>query len=104
MKKYNSIQDIRDAIDKIDLEIIDLISDRKDLVDEVVKLKKKDQIVDQERIDFILNKLNHEAKKRGIPEQLVEKIWSIMIKTFIEYETKVYDSVHKKYIILFHQP
>ena len=96
MKKYNSIQDIRDAIDKIDLEIIDLISDRKDLVDEVVKLKKKDQIVDQERIDFILNKLNREAKKRGIPEQLVEKIWSIMIKTFIEYETKVYDSVHKK--------
>ncbi|MFL2675263.1 MAG: chorismate mutase [alpha proteobacterium MED-G10] len=96
MKKYNSIQDIRDAIDKIDLEIIDLISDRKDLVDEVVKLKKKDQIVDQERIDFILNKLNHEAKKRGIPEQLVEKIWGIMIKTFIEYETKVYDSVHKK--------
>ncbi len=96
MKKYNSIQDIRDEIDKIDLEIIDLISDRKDLVDEVVKLKKKDQIVDQERIDFILNKLNHEAKKRGIPEHLVEKIWSIMIKTFIEYETKVYDSVHKK--------
>ena len=96
MKKYNSIQDIRDAIDKIDLEIIDLISDRKDLVDEVVKLKKKDQIIDQERIDFILNKLNHEAKKRGIPEQLVEKIWGIMIKTFIEYETKVYDSVHKK--------
>lgn len=96
MKKYNSIQDIRDAIDKIDLEIIDLISDRKDLVDEVVKLKKKDQIVDQERIDFILNKLNHEAKKRGIPEQLVKKIWGIMIKTFIEYETKVYDSVHKK--------
>lgn len=96
MKKYNSIQDIRDEIDKIDLEIIDLISDRKDLVDEVVKLKKKDQIVDQERIDFILNKLNHEAKKRGIPEQLVEKIWGIMIKTFIEYETKVYDSVHKK--------
>tara|TARA_B100000927_G_C16034217_1_gene296388 strand:- start:20 stop:310 length:291 start_codon:yes stop_codon:yes gene_type:complete len=96
MKKYNSIQDIRDEIDKIDLKIIDLISDRKDLVDEVVKLKKKDQIVDQERIDFILNKLNDEAKKRGIPEQLVEKIWSIMIKTFIEYETKVYDSVHKK--------
>ena len=96
MKKYNSIQDIRDEIDKIDLKIIDLISDRKDLVDEVVKLKKKDQIVDQERINFILNKLNHEAKKRGIPEHLIEKIWSIMIKTFIEYETKVYDSVHRK--------
>ena len=96
MKKYNSIQNIRDEIDKIDLKIIDLISERKDLVDEVVKLKKRDQIVDQQRIDFILDKLNGEAKKRGIPEKLVEEIWNIMIKTFIEYETKIYDSVHKK--------
>ena len=96
MKKYNSIQNIRDEIDKIDLKIIDLISERKDLVDEVVKLKRKDQIVDQQRIDFILDKLNGEAKKRGIPEKLVEEIWNIMIKTFIEYEKKIYDSVHKK--------
>ena len=96
MKKYNSIQNIRDEIDKIDLKIIDLISERKDLVDEVVKLKKRDQIVDQQRIDFILDKLNAEAKKRGIPEKLVEEIWNIMIKTFIEYERKIYDSVHKK--------
>ena len=96
MKKYNSIQNIREKIDKIDLKIIDLISERKDLVDEVVKLKKRDQIVDQERIDYILNKLNDEAKKRGIPEKLVDKIWSIMIETFIEYEKKVYDAVHKK--------
>ena len=96
MKKYNSIQNIREKIDNIDLKIIDLISKRKDLVDEVVKLKKRDQIVDQERIDFILNKLNEEAKKRGIPEQLVKKIWNIMIKTFIEYEKRIYDSVHKK--------
>ena len=96
MKKYNSIQNIRDKIDEIDLKIIDLISKRKDLVDEVVKLKKRDQIVDQERINFILNKLNDEAKKRGVPEKLVEKIWNIMINTFIEYEKKIYDSVHKK--------
>ncbi len=96
MKKFNSIQNIRDEIDEIDLKIIDLISQRKDLVDEVVKLKKRDQIVDQQRIDFILNKLNVEAKKRGLPKKLVEKIWNIMIKTFIEYEKKIYDSVHKK--------
>ena len=96
MKKYNSIQDIRDEIDKIDLKIIDLISDRKDLVYEVVKLKNKDQIIDQERINFILSKLNKEAKKRGIPQQLVEKIWKIMITSFIDYEKEIYDSVHKK--------
>ena len=54
---------LENEIDKLDLKIIELISQRKDLVFEVVKLKKKDQIVDQKRIDHILKKLNLEAKK-----------------------------------------
>ena len=65
MKRFNSIEEIRDEIDKIDLKILDLISDRKDLVTEVVKLKKRDQIIDKKRIDFILDKLSSEAKKKA---------------------------------------
>ena len=38
MKKFDSLEDIRKQIDKIDLRILDLISERKDLVTEVVKL------------------------------------------------------------------
>ena len=45
MKNYNSIHEIREKIDKIDLEILDLILKRKDLVTAVVKLKKRDQII-----------------------------------------------------------
>ncbi len=96
MKKFNTIEEIRNEIDKLDLEIIELISQRKDLVSEVVKLKRKDQIIDQERIDHILKKLNLEAKKRGIPEVMIEKLWDIMIRSFIEYEKEIYDEVHKK--------
>ena len=65
MKKFNTIEEIRNEIDKLDLKIVELISQRKDLVSEVVKLKRKDQIIDQERIDQILKKLNLEAKKEG---------------------------------------
>ena len=73
MKKFSTIKEIRNEIDKLDIRIIDLISQRKDLVFEVVKLKKrKDQIVDQERINQILKKLNLEANKKGIPEVLIE--------------------------------
>ena len=64
MKKFDSLEDIRKQIDKIDLRILDLISERKDLVTEVVKLKRRDQIVDKKRIEFILKKLNNEAKKK----------------------------------------
>ena len=56
----------------------------------------KDQIVDQKRIDSILKRLNIEAKKRGIPESMIENLWKIMIKSFIKYEQEIYDQVHKE--------
>lgn len=96
MKKFNTIEEIREEIDNLDLKIIELISQRKDLVFEVVKLKRKDQIVDQKRIDSILKRLNIEAKKRGIPESMIENLWKIMIKSFIKYEQEIYDQVHKE--------
>ena len=96
MKKFNTIEEIRNEIDNLDLKIIQLISQRKDLVFEVVKLKRKDQIVDQKRIDSILKRLNIEAKKRGIPESMIENLWKIMIKSFIKYEQEIYDQVHKE--------
>ena len=39
-EKFNTIEEIRDEIDNLDLKIIELISQRKDLVFEVVKLKR----------------------------------------------------------------
>ena len=96
MKKFSTIKEIRNEIDEIDIRIIELISQRKDLVIEVVKLKRKDQIIDQKRIDDILKKLNLEANKHGIPEVLIEKLWKIMIEGFIEFEMEIYDKVHKK--------
>ena len=65
MKNIKAIEDIRINIDKIDLEILNLIEKRKKLVDRVVKLKTKDEIVDQKRIDSILSKLDGEAKKKS---------------------------------------
>ena len=96
MKKFNTIEEIRNEIDKLDLKIVELISQRKDLVSEVVKLKRKDQIIDQERIDQILKKLNLEAKKRGIPEVMIKKLWEIMIKSFIEKKFMMRCTKNKK--------
>ena len=96
MKKFESLEELRKDIDEIDLKILDLIQKRKDLVTEVVKLKKRDQIVDQKRIEFILNKLRKEALGRGLPVKFIEEVWTLMIKNFIKYEEKVFDEIHKK--------
>ena len=96
MKKFESLEELRKNIDELDLKILDLIEERKDLVTEVVKLKRRDQIVDQKRIEFILNKLKVEASNRGLAVEFIEEIWTLMIKNFIEYEENIFDEIHKK--------
>ena len=96
MKKFESLEELRKNIDELDLKILDLIEKRKDLVTEVVKLKKRDQIVDQKRIEFILNKLKVEASKRGLAVEFIKEVWSLMIRNFIKYEKKIFDEIHKK--------
>jgi len=96
MKKFESLEELRKNIDEIDMKILDLIEKRKNLVIEVVKLKKRDQIVDQKRIEFILNKLKDEASKRGLAVEFIKEIWTLMIKNFIKYEEKIFDEIHKK--------
>lgn len=91
MVKLDKIEDIRFEIDKIDLKILNLISERKDLVTKIVKYKNRDQIVDKKRIDEILFKLSFEAKKRGISESLVKELWESMINSFISYEEELFD-------------
>ena len=96
MKKFESLEELRKNIDELDLKILDLIEERKDLVTEVVKLKRRDQIVDQKRIEFILNKLKVEASKRGLAVEFIKEVWSLMIRNFIKYEEKIFDEIHKK--------
>ena len=91
MKNIKAIEDIRINIDKIDLEILNLIEKRKKLVDRVVKLKTKDEIVDQKRIDSILKKLDEEAKKKMLPSKMIKDIWEKMINGFIEYEKRYFE-------------
>ena len=96
MKKFKSLEEFRKNIDEIDLKILDLIEKRKDLVTKVVSVKKRDQIIDQKRIEFILNKLRVEASNRGLAVEFIEEIWTLMIKNFIKYEEKIFDEIHKK--------
>ncbi len=95
-KKYSNINEVRDSIDRIDEQIINLISKRKILVVEAVRLKNRDQIIDQERIERIIKKLNVEAQKKNLPDGLVEKLWRTMIKEFIDYEERIFDKVHQE--------
>ena len=83
------IYKIRDKLDKLDLKLLLIIKKRTKLVNEVIKIKKdKNEIVDKQRISFILKKIKQKSIKLNIDPAITLSIWKEMIKSFIRYEYK----------------
>ncbi|MDR1876455.1 MAG: chorismate mutase [Flavobacteriaceae bacterium] len=71
-KHCSTLDEIRQNIDRIDEELIKLISERSFYVDQAVKF----------------NKTRNLAKNENINPDIVEKIYRVMISAFIEQEKK----------------
>ena len=82
-----NILKIRKKLDKLDNAFLILIKKRTKLVDQVIKNKKfKKDIIDRKRISIILKNINKKSKKKKIDPKITKKIWSSMIKAYIDYE------------------
>jgi chorismate mutase len=57
------------------------------LVNQVLLNKKyKKDIIDRKRIKIILKNISKKSKQKKIDQIVTKKIWSSMIKAFIDYE------------------
>ena len=71
----------------MDNDLLRIIKKRTHLVDLVIKNKKfKKDIVDKKRISIILKNITKKSKRINVDPQITQKIWSAMIKAFIDYE------------------
>ena len=81
------IINIRKSLDKLDDQFLHLIKKRTSLVNEIVKNKKfKKDIIDKKRIKIILKNIQKKSVKNNIDPKITSKIWSSMIKAYIDYE------------------
>ena len=88
-KNKKKLDFIRIKLDKLDNKLLSLIKSRSMLVKEVLKLKEfKKEIVDQKRINFILNKIKKKSKKLNIDPMITNRIWKNMIWSYIDYEKR----------------
>jgi len=82
-----NIINIRKRLDKLDNAFLNLIKKRTKLVDQVLLNKKfKKNIIDRKRISIILKGINKKSKERNIDPKITKKIWSSMIRAYIDYE------------------
>ena len=80
---------IRNKLDKLDNSLIKIIKKRTNLVKKVLALKdKKNQIVDQKRINTILKNIKKKSLKNNIDPKITNRIWKNMIWSYIDYEKR----------------
>ena len=73
----------------MDNELLKIIKKRSLLVNEVLKVKvHKKEIIDQQRINFILNKIKKKSIQSKIDPKITNRIWKNMIWSFIDYEKR----------------
>jgi len=85
-KKLNSL---RSKLDNLDTELLKLIKKRSNLVNDVLKVKVyKKEIIDQKRINFILNKIKKKSIQSNIDPKITNRVWKNMIWSFIDYEKR----------------
>ena len=87
--KKKKLGKIRQELDKLDNTLIKIIKKRTNLVKKVLTLKeRKNQIVDQKRIQLILRNIKKKSIKNNIDPKITNKIWKNMIYAYIDFERR----------------
>ena len=87
MKKCASLEEVRDEIDKIDDQILELIAKRKDMVKQAANFKHSvEEIKADDRIDHVIDKVRHKALVLGVSPNMVTDIYRQMIEDMVETE------------------
>jgi len=83
----DTMAEVRRHIDALDDRIVALLAERSGYVAQAARIKQRaDQVYDQARIDFIVDRVKAMARARGAPEAVMEATYRAMIAAFIEFE------------------
>ena len=87
--KKQKLSKIRKELDNLDNILIKIIKKRTNLVKRVLEIKeKKNQIVDQKRINLILKNIKKKSIKNKIDPKITNRIWKNMIMSYIDFERR----------------
>ncbi len=93
---FSSLDEIRTNIDKIDKEIVTLLSKRGDCVKQAARFKASAaNVKDPQRLEQIIQKVTSYAKDIGFDPFTVEIIYRNMIDAFIHLEMKTYTNLRE---------
>ena len=94
--KCQSLQEIRDNIDRLDSLIVPLLAERLDYVGQAASFKKtRTDVVVPERIEFIVQKVRAQAALLGSDPDVFERVFRAIMDNYIAYEDKRWAALHQ---------
>jgi len=83
----HTMADVRRNIDALDDRIVALVAERSAYVAQAARIKQSaDQIVDNARIEFIVDRVRAQARAAGAPEAVLDAAYRAMIAASIDFE------------------
>lgn len=87
MKECQSLQEVREEIDKLDDQIVELIAQRNNYIKQAARFKNTvDEVKAPDRIESVIQRLRHKALELDLSPNLIEDVWTMMIDEMVESE------------------
>ena len=89
----NSMEELRDAIDALDAELVTLLARRQAYIERAAILKKdRNTVRDEARIEDVVQKVLAAAKEAGLSPAIAEAVWRVLIERSIQHEFQKFDA------------
>lgn len=86
-KDCASMDDVRSEIDRVDQALVDLLAERWTYVDRAWFFKRSPQEASVPwRNKDVVDKVSARAKEKGMPSEMAESLWRMIIGYGIQYE------------------
>ncbi len=87
IQECRSLEEVREYIDRLDDQIVELIAARNGYVKQAAKFKHSvDEIKGKERMEAVMDRVRSKAMELGVSPNLLSKLYTIMIDEMVEAE------------------
>jgi isochorismate pyruvate lyase len=97
MRECKSIEEVRESIDNLDIQIVKLISERSRFVEQAAKFKKDTADVKApKRVEAVIEKVRNIANENNVKPEIIEQVYRTMISCFINHELVQHSKINNR--------
>ncbi len=87
MKECKTLEEVREEVDRLDDQIVELIAQRNAYIHQAVKFKQSvEEVKAEERVSAVIQRVRQKALSLGLSANLIEDLYTKMIDEMVEME------------------